>query len=153
MGGWMDDLKKEEDARELKRRQNEAWRLRCDRLIADVAPTIWRALAERIATDVRRLAEKFPDDDSKYLEFDDQGGQNRFTVASHSGHRNLTACYLPDARMVDLEFRSRADLFSTAQVVKEKMDFFVSQNDEVGISLHERKSLEGISELLIKRLL
>lgn len=152
MSDWIDDLKRAEETKDRAQRQSEEWRLRCDRLIAAKAPDLWRALVERVASDVKRLAEEFPDRDSMRLEFVERS-EDHFRLTNPSQHQNFMAVWVPNERIISLEFRNRPDALSDMQVRRDTIRFFVTNQDDVQMKFGGTVLLESISERLIKEVL
>src|SRR5579863_697521 len=150
MSYWIDDLKRKEEQENQEQRRREEWRLRCDRLIEAKAPLLWQDLRDRVRSDFVKVAEMFPD---KHLSFDDHGSREHFTAINPSKRWNFEARWMPQARIVLLEFRRAPDMLSPVQATREEIRFSVTGEDDVLMKFEGLTQVEAISERLIKSLL
>jgi len=148
MGDWLDDLKRAEQDRDRTESEDRKWRLHCAQLIDAKGPDLWRELAERVASDVKRVAQVFPNKDSMRLEFEDNGDD--FTLTNPSQRRNYKAAWRADKRVIDLELRLN---FPEERVTREEITFHVTDKDEVQMRFAGTAMPESISEKLIRKLL
>lgn len=151
MGELIKRLKRDEE-QERKRIVEQERQLRADRLIAAAVPCVWQAFSERIAKDAKSLSKQFPDRPELQLQFE-VIDEDHFTVSNASLHKSVTAHCAPSIRAIELEFRTRADIYSPVQTYSERIGLFVNLMDAVGAEFCGRKSFEEIAEIVLKRLL
>ena len=130
MNDWIDELKQQDDAARKERERKQEWQLRCDRIIKDRALALWQSILSRVRADVVRLAEKFPDDDSKKLKFEERPAMFMLTKGTYPTVC-LQVCWQENSGTIQLERFTRRDSNAPGVTTNDLIRFALNAQDDV----------------------
>jgi hypothetical protein len=119
MSDWIDELKRKEEEKNRNVQQHREWQIRCDGIISSRGPVLLTELIVRMRSDIARLKEKFPTDDSKHIQIDEVGDMSIYLTRPTFPYTELRLRWIPDERLIGVHLDGSQ--YVTTEPVSERL--------------------------------